>query len=481
MSKEFGPSRLQRLEQNSQAREEMLRQYRRVLTGQMDEGDQVEDLVESILTHKKRRQIPKAANILGITVTGLSAFAGICSGENKEQEGEPNGEVGNIKNTLTLPLGETPYLTAGPHSDGLSGGVKYAIDLAPRSAISCPGGIPLRDALVMSAMDGEVTTKGDENNKNDPNHSIVEVTNSSGLTTGYMHLKDIKVQKGQKVQRGTPLGNASCEFPPGGSSSGIHLHFDVKKDGKPVPIEGVTLSGWEIVARSGNYQGMMVWGSEVRTADKRRCGPDEQSIKACGGIRNDLVSGGNVLGARTTPTAEQTTVAMTEREERQAEVNARLAEAKSKAQEIVSLLMSGAPSDFQKVFEMQLPKEMEAQYWPYNKATLQQIASCSSEMRSGEFQDAEYARHDNYSYSPVDLSDTDRLNLERGLLPRERYAIGVNFHLRAVNRSSGQRQIFRDFDYLNYETDIIFELANGQLYLASLPFCIGGRTPLRAW
>jgi hypothetical protein len=63
------------------------------------------------------------------------------------------------------------------------------------------------------------------------------------------------------------IGHASCE---GGMSTGTHLHFARKYNGEWVSADGpipFVLSGWTVVAGEKPYQGKLVKGDKVITAD----------------------------------------------------------------------------------------------------------------------------------------------------------------------------------------------------------------------
>lgn len=51
-----------------------------------------------------------------------------------------------------------------------------------------------------------------------------------GYSTLYGHLSDIKVKKGDKVRRGQTIAAMGTT----GRSTGVHLHYEVWKDGTPV-------------------------------------------------------------------------------------------------------------------------------------------------------------------------------------------------------------------------------------------------------
>ena len=226
------------------------------------------------------RKIWLVALVVGISgCSSPTASAPLLGGH--EAQG-PNGQDG-----LGLPFSGTWYLTGGPHSDGTSNGVRYALDFAPKEVIACPGGAALTNEEVAAVTAGTVTAVDDGTGASNATHSVVEITASDGLTTGYMHLANISVHAGQQVDRGTPLGNPSCEIPTGGDTSGIHLHFYLERGGQAVAIAGIVLDGWTAHAATENYQGSLVKNGQTRTADTGRC-----SVAApCGSVINEIASG----------------------------------------------------------------------------------------------------------------------------------------------------------------------------------------------
>lgn len=246
--------------------------------------------------------IPKP--ILGLaTRTFLAAFLlGGCAAPPEAQVSKPGVSSTSSKDlSLHLPFSNTWFLTGGPHSDGLSNGKRYALDFSPPEVIACPGGKPLENRFVEASGSGTVKRVGNEKDPTDKYHSIVEIEHINGLTTGYMHLANMRVRVDDKVEAGAKLGNPSCDKPPGGNTNGEHNHFYVLLNGQPTDIAGFEFSGWKAVADEGNYQGRMVKGNLLRIANVGRCPTDN----ACNGLRNDLIP---EEFAKNIPTPTKTTV-----------------------------------------------------------------------------------------------------------------------------------------------------------------------------
>lgn len=63
----------------------------------------------------------------------------------------------------------------------------------------------------------------------------VIVRHTDGYTTLYAHLSVVSVKEGQEVRQGTVLGRSGCT----GFCTGVHVHFEIRKDG--VAIDPLTL------------------------------------------------------------------------------------------------------------------------------------------------------------------------------------------------------------------------------------------------
>ena len=89
---------------------------------------------------------------------------------------------------------------------------------------------------VLAAYDGIIknTIRG---NKYRGNYIVIEHDN--GVSTEYSHLQDILVNVGETVKAGSVIGLVGST----GASTGPHLDFKIKKDGKavdPLTFEGIT-------------------------------------------------------------------------------------------------------------------------------------------------------------------------------------------------------------------------------------------------
>lgn len=64
--------------------------------------------------------------------------------------------------------------------------------------------------------------------------NLIKIKHSDGYETRYAHLNKINVKKGQKIQQGDIIGESGMT----GRVTGPHLHFEVRKNGKPLnPME----------------------------------------------------------------------------------------------------------------------------------------------------------------------------------------------------------------------------------------------------
>lgn len=72
--------------------------------------------------------------------------------------------------------------------------------------------------------------------------NMVEIDHGDGVTTRYAHLSRIDVSKGQILMRGEAVGAAGST----GRSTGPHLHYEVRRDGRPIDPAPFLDAGREI-------------------------------------------------------------------------------------------------------------------------------------------------------------------------------------------------------------------------------------------
>jgi LasA protease len=157
-------------------------------------------------------------------------------------------------------------LTGGPHNawghDVDAAGPLAALDFAPPSAKT---GCFSNDKWIVSSAPGLVVRSGN-------GVVVVDLDGDGSEQTGwnilYLHVatKD-RVAKGEWVEQDGRIGHPSCE---GGVSTGTHVHVARKYNGEWILADGpipFVLSGWTVYAGDRPYQGKLVKGDTVITAD----------------------------------------------------------------------------------------------------------------------------------------------------------------------------------------------------------------------
>ena len=118
---------------------------------------------------------------------------------------------------LVMPVAGTPSSGYGARLDPIQG---KTID-HPGFDLAAKAGTP-----VAAAAAGEVVHAGPAGTYG----NLVIVRHDGGIETRYAHLSAVGVQVGDHVAPGQPIGNVGTT----GYSTGPHLHFEVRRDGKPM-------------------------------------------------------------------------------------------------------------------------------------------------------------------------------------------------------------------------------------------------------
>ncbi len=152
--------------------------------------------------------------------------------------------------------------TGGPHAAWEHDGPLAALDFAPASAKS---GCESSPKWIAAAAPGLVVRSG-------KGFVVVDMDGDGSEQTGwnilYMHVATSgRITKGEWVEQDARIGHPSCE---GGVSTGTHVHFARKYNGEWIVADGpipFILSGWTVYAGEKPYEGKLVKGDKVITAD----------------------------------------------------------------------------------------------------------------------------------------------------------------------------------------------------------------------
>jgi len=159
----------------------------------------------------------------------------------------------NIALYLPYPYGST-YNVGGSHSDTGGSGVHSSVDIwggiAAGVPVPCIWG-PKCSAMITAAHGGEVKVWSNCN---------VRITHvCSRISTQYYHMEQMEASglDGKMIAPGQNLGyyarnkeEALCES---GRTNGAHMHWTLRRNGKPVSLEGQVVSGYTITVGTINY------------------------------------------------------------------------------------------------------------------------------------------------------------------------------------------------------------------------------------
>ena len=140
-------------------------------------------------------------------------------------------ELGNRFDQLMLGLDRMNLMRIAaskvPYAFPVDGSYRFTSGFGPRGRRLHAGidlAAPVGTKIVATA-DGVVTDAGRESGYG----NVVRVRHEFGFETVYAHLSKIRVKVGQQVSRGVQIGDMGST----GRSTGSHLHYEVRVNGKP--------------------------------------------------------------------------------------------------------------------------------------------------------------------------------------------------------------------------------------------------------
>ena len=144
----------------------------------------------------------------------------------------------NVSEEMILPIAENAqaeakmkfYNDAGSDQANEVSLVKYENTFWPHSGVD----FARKDGKsfdVVAALGGKVVRV----EENPLVGHLVEIQHDNGLVTVYQSLSDVKVKEGQLVSQGDLIARAGENIFE--KDAGVHLHFEVRKDGQPINPE----------------------------------------------------------------------------------------------------------------------------------------------------------------------------------------------------------------------------------------------------
>ncbi|GHA10781.1 membrane protein [Devosia pacifica] len=216
------------IEQTASALQDMLVDSRRAMAG-----------IATAATAQTDR-IVEELNGLGInTVLPMEETGGVggpfIPASWEEEDADLVGDANAVMSTLMRYEAARQALSAAPVHTPISGSFRKSSNFGNRrdpfsGKSAFHAGIDFAAATgttILGAGDGLVSFAGRRSGYG----NVVEIAHTgTQLTTVYAHMSAILVREGQRVTTGSPIGKVGST----GRSTGPHLHFEVRRDGKPM-------------------------------------------------------------------------------------------------------------------------------------------------------------------------------------------------------------------------------------------------------
>jgi murein DD-endopeptidase MepM/ murein hydrolase activator NlpD len=201
-----------------------------------------------MVQHRSRLSVPVRA-ALSVLVLIMSCWSAAAAAEPSATRADPTFKAlfSSWKRLDTLqdsviavpsdkPVRDAAFTSSyGVRTDPFQGraAMHAGIDLAG------PIGTP-----IYATADGTITTAGWQNGGYG---NLIKVEHGRGIETRYGHLSAIMVREGQRVRRGEMIGRMGST----GRSTGSHLHYEVRIDGRAVnPIPFMKSTDYILALRS---------------------------------------------------------------------------------------------------------------------------------------------------------------------------------------------------------------------------------------
>lgn len=144
----------------------------------------------------------------------------------------------NVSEEMILPVAENAqaeakmgfYNDAGSEQANAAALVKYESTFWPHPGVDFARADG-KSFDVVAALSGKVIRV----EENPLVGHLVEIQHDNGLVTVYQSLSDVKVKEGQRVSQGDLIARAGENIFE--KDAGVHLHFEVRKDGQPINPE----------------------------------------------------------------------------------------------------------------------------------------------------------------------------------------------------------------------------------------------------